>query len=68
MDYKGMAIGSLKTAVVVGTMLIFLNRYEEIFNGQITLDVLPKWSLNYLMPFAVSFYSRYMSLRKANNR
>jgi len=67
MDYKDMAIGSLKTAVVVGTMLVFLNRYEEIFSGKVTLEVLPKWSLNYLMPFAVSFYSRFMALKKISN-
>ena len=64
MDYRSIAIGSLKTAVVVGTMLIFLNRYEEIITGQFCGRDLFKWSLNYVMPFWVSFYSRYMALRK----
>lgn len=64
MDYKRIAINSLKTALVVGTMLVFLNRYEEIISGRFSGRDLFKWSLNYLMPFCVSFYSRYMALRK----
>jgi len=64
MDYRSITIGSLKTALVVGTLLIFLNRYEEIMAGQFCGKDLFKWSLNYLMPFCVSFYSRYMALRK----
>jgi hypothetical protein len=64
-NYKRMAIGSAKTAVVVGTLLVLLNRYEEIFSLQFSLKDLPKWSLNYVMPFLVSFYSRYMVLRNS---
>ena len=63
MNYGTMSISSLKTAVFVGTLLIFLNRYEEIFSGQFSIADLPKWSLNYLMPFMVSFYSRLMAIR-----
>jgi hypothetical protein len=63
MNYAAMSISSLKTAVFVGTLLILLNRYEEIFSGQFSMADLPKWSLNYLMPFLVSFYSRYMAIR-----
>lgn len=63
MNYTALSISSLKTAVFVGTLLILLNRYEEIFSGQFSMADLPKWSLNYLMPFMVSFYSRYMAIR-----
>jgi hypothetical protein len=63
MNYGAMSISSLKTAAFVGTLLILLNRYEEIFSGQFSIRDLPKWSLNYLMPFMVSFYSRFMAIR-----
>lgn len=64
MDYKSIAIGSFKTALVVGTLLILLNRYEELMSGRYCGKDLFKWSVNYAMPFCVSFYSRYMALRK----
>ena len=64
MEYKSISKASLKTAVVVGTLLVFLNRYEEIIHMQFSKRDLAKWSLNYVMPFCVSFYSRYMALKK----
>jgi hypothetical protein len=68
MDYRSISKESLKTAIVVGTLLILLNRYEEIWSRSFSEKDLAKWSLNYLMPFCVSFYSRYMALKREIQR
>jgi hypothetical protein len=41
MNYAAMSVSSIKTALFVGTLLVFLNRYEEIFSGQFSLADLP---------------------------
>jgi hypothetical protein len=53
--------GSIKTALVVGTILTFINHTKAILNIEFDAYDLLNWSLNYVVPFTVSLYSRIIS-------
>ena len=56
--------GSLNTALIVGSILTIINHPQEILNWDFELREALGWSLNYVVPFSVSFYSRLASERK----
>lgn len=62
--YQKQIKNSLTTALVVGTLLIFINHNKAIMDNSFTSDDLAHWSLNYFVPFFVSLYSRLAALRK----
>ncbi len=64
MDYKIHIRGSINTALIVGSILTLINHPQEIFNWDFELREAMRWSLNYVVPFTVSFYSRLASERK----
>ncbi|MBU2970345.1 nitrate/nitrite transporter NrtS [Pseudoalteromonas sp. C2R02] len=53
---------SLKVAMVVGTILVFINHADVIFNGQITISHLIKILLTYCVPYCVSTYASVDSM------
>jgi len=55
--------GSIRTALVVGTLLTFINHTTAIINLDFDYMDLLNWSLNYVVPFTVSLYSRIASER-----
>lgn len=64
MDYKIHIKGSVNTALIVGTILTLINHPHEIFNWDFEWREASRWTLNYVVPFTVSFYSRLASERK----
>lgn len=62
--YQKQVKDSLTTSLVVGTLLIFINHSKAIFDNTFTSEDLVHWSLNYVVPFFVSLYSRIAALRK----
>lgn len=64
MHYKLHIKGSLNTALIVGSILTLINHPNEIINWDFEWREALRWSLNYVVPFTVSFYSRMISERK----
>ena len=58
-------IRSIKIAVVVGTLLMFINHSSVIMSGEIEGHHMLKILLTYLVPYLVSTYSSVES--KLNN-
>jgi len=53
---------SLKVAMVVGTILVFINHADVIFNGELTVSHLIKIILTYCVPYCVSTYASVDSM------
>lgn len=50
--------GSLKIALVVGTILCAINQYDVILSGSVELKDTIKIVLNFIVPFSVATYSK----------
>jgi hypothetical protein len=48
---------AVRVALVIGTILFFINQSDVVLMGQITGLVVAKIGLTYLVPFSVSTYS-----------
>ena len=59
---------SIGTAAIVGVILTFINHYQVILDWSFQIRDTYGWSLNFVVPFTVSFYSRIMSDRRAVKR
>jgi hypothetical protein len=59
---------AIGVALVVGTILLIINQAEVLLSGLITLLVVVKIGLNYLVPFSVSAYSALASNRLGRAR
>ncbi len=62
--YQQQIKDSLITAFVVGIILIFINHVETIMALSFSITDLLQWSLNFVVPFTVSLYSRLAALKK----
>lgn len=51
-------------ALVVGTILAIINHGDRLISGDITMDVLTKILLTYLVPYSVSTYSAVLTIRE----
>jgi hypothetical protein len=51
-------------ALVVGTILAIINHGDRLLSGDITLDVVTKIALTYLVPYCVSTYSAVLTIRE----
>lgn len=60
-------IGSLKIALVVGTILCVINQYDAFLTGQVDRIVIAKMGMNYAVPFIVATYSKYQ-LRASHHK
>ncbi len=65
--YKNHLKGSLFTSLVVGSILILVNHAGAIFTLNFKVADLLHWSLNFLVPFIVSFYSRVVVTKKSSS-
>ena len=55
---------ALKLALVVGTILAFINHGQAIFTGHLTFDQLIPMLITYCVPFSVSLYSQVQGKRE----
>lgn len=62
--YRQQIKESVYTSIVVGTILVFINHLQEIISFSFTPIDLLHWSLNFVVPFMVSLYSRISALKK----
>lgn len=62
--YRQQVKDSAYTAVVVGTILVFINHMDAILSLSFTAFDLLQWLANFLVPFLVSLYSRIGALKK----
>ncbi|MEN8186862.1 MAG: nitrate/nitrite transporter NrtS [Bacteroidota bacterium] len=65
-------IRSVKVALIVGTILAFINHYDAIFTGTLTTTNIFQILLTYLVPYLVATYgsashARYIELGGSNN-
>ncbi|PAJ74960.1 hypothetical protein CJF42_07755 [Pseudoalteromonas sp. NBT06-2] len=59
-------IRSLKVAMVVGTILVFINQADVIINGELMLSHFIKIILTYCVPYCVSTYASVDSMLNSN--
>lgn len=62
--YRQQILDSIGTCLVVGTILIFINHVEAILSLSFSAIDLMHWSVNFMVPFMVSLYSRLSALKK----
>lgn len=62
--YRQQILDSIGTSLVVGTILIFINHVDAILSFAFSATDLMHWSLNFVVPFMVSLYSRISALKK----
>ena len=48
---------AIRVALLVGTVLFFINQSDVVLRGDVTPLVIAKIGLTYLVPFSVSTYS-----------
>jgi len=53
---------SFKIAMIVGTILVFINHADAIFNGELTINHYIKILLTYCVPYCVSTYASVDSM------
>ncbi len=61
---KSIHIRALNVALVVGTLLCFINQGDVIIQGNIVAINWGKILLTYMVPYAVSIYSAISALEK----
>lgn len=66
LELKKIFKGSIKTSLVVGTLLSFVNQNSCLYSLNFTRSDLIKMFFNYLIPFSVSFYSRISIINDLN--
>ena len=55
---------SLRTALVVGSILALINHWQQLFSGRVSLDWLAPMLLTYLVPFSVATYGQVQGKRQ----
>ncbi|GAC1394352.1 MAG: hypothetical protein NVS4B11_11100 [Ktedonobacteraceae bacterium] len=58
---------SIKTALVVGTILGLINHGQALFSGKFTLDQLIPTLVTYLVPFSVAMYGQVQGKRQRDH-
>jgi hypothetical protein len=61
--HRPRVVTSLKTAVVVGTILVGINQGDLLLRGAVSGVLLAKLALTYCVPYAVSTYGALMASR-----
>ncbi len=61
-------IDAIKIALVVGTILSFINQYDVMLSGNIDKKDVMRVVLNYIVPFSVASVSRILYIRKQERR
>lgn len=59
---------ALKTALIVGTILIAINHGDALIKGQLTIERLLKMGLTVLVPYLVSTTSSVGAIREMRTR
>jgi hypothetical protein len=54
----------LKTAAIVGTLLVIVNHGLALLRGEMTVDRWISVSITYVMPYLVNIYGQYSYRRK----
>lgn len=62
---RGLIAPSLRTAIVVGSLLTVTNHWSDVRAGQWTRTVIAHALINLVVPFVVSLYSRWSATRAA---
>ena len=57
-------VRSLKTALVIGTLLGLINHAQELISGHFTLSDLVPLLITYLVPFSVATYGQVQGKRQ----
>ncbi|MBL4831440.1 MAG: nitrate/nitrite transporter NrtS [Aliivibrio sp.] len=57
---------STKIALIVGTILMFINQLDVLMAGEISLIILVKILLTYCVPYCVSTYSSVEAILSTN--
>jgi hypothetical protein len=63
---RSVQIRALKTALLVGTILVAINHPEIVLEGYIDTSILLKSLLTYCVPYAVSSYASVLALSERN--
>ncbi len=61
-------VRSIKTALVVGTILALINHGQQMLAGRVSLDWVIPVVLTYLVPFAVATYGQMQGKRQRDGR
>ncbi|MDN5203885.1 hypothetical protein QQ008_21010 [Fulvivirgaceae bacterium BMA10] len=61
-------IGSIQTALIVGIILTAINQLDKIVTLDFSISDVMHWTLNFIVPFTVSLYSRMRSEREFRKR
>ena len=64
---KGVVRSSLKTSILVGTILVAINYGDAILNGAIGSGELIKIAMTYAVPYCVSTFATVNTHRRINN-
>jgi hypothetical protein len=56
---------ALGVALVVGTILFAINQLDAVLAGELTLVLIAKVALTYLVPYCVSTYSALQATRRS---
>lgn len=59
-------VRSTKIALIVGTILMFINQLDVLMAGEISLIILVKILLTYCVPYCVSTYSSVEAILSTN--
>lgn len=63
--HKHVLTTALKTALVVGTLLAFINHYEEILSLTITKAQAAQILVTYFVPFSVATYAGMKQVKRS---
>ena len=61
--HRPRVVTSLKTALVVGTILIAINQGDVLLRGAVSAVIVAKMALTYGVPYCVSTYGALMASR-----
>ena len=61
---RPVVIRSIKISLIIGTGLSLINQHEYLIEGHINGKVLMKIFFNYLVPYLVSTYAAYETLKE----
>jgi hypothetical protein len=62
---KNVVVRAAKTSILVGTILVLINQGEMILEGWVSLGLIGKIVLIYLVPYGVSTYAGVTAIRDA---
>ncbi len=59
---------AIKVAILVGTVLAFINHGSDLMQMNITLEQVFKITITYLVPYCVSTYSSVRAIQSLSNK